>query len=111
MTQKLALDSLNAMPAADFAADLDDVFVHDAWVAQAVAGGRPYPTIEALHAAMLQAVVKAPADKQLAFIRAHPELGSKVARADISADSQAEQGGLGLDRLSEEEFARFSNFN
>ena len=32
-------------------------------------------------------------------------------RADLTADSQAEQGSLGLDRLSEAEFSRFSRLN
>src|SRR5690606_21473864 len=50
-------------------------------------------------------------ERQLGFIRAHPELGSRVKRLDITADSQAEQGALGLDRLSEAEFARFSELN
>ena len=111
MTHRFTLERLNTMPAAEFVAALGDVFEHAAWVAEQAAAGRPYPTIEALHAGMLQAVITAPADKQLAFIRAHPELGSNIVRADITADSQAEQGSLGLDRLSEEEFARFSNFN
>ena len=111
MTHRFTLERLNNMPAAEFVAALGDVFEHAAWVAEQAAAGRPYPTIEALHEGMLRAVATAPADKQLAFIRAHPELGSKIKRADMTADSQAEQGGLGLDRLSEEEFARFSNFN
>jgi 2-oxo-4-hydroxy-4-carboxy-5-ureidoimidazoline decarboxylase len=108
---RFTLERLNAMPAAEFVATLGGVFEHAAWVAEQAASGRPYPTVEALHAGMLRAVTGAPADKQLAFIREHPELGSKVKRADLTADSQAEQGGLGLDQLSEEEFARFSNFN
>jgi 2-oxo-4-hydroxy-4-carboxy-5-ureidoimidazoline decarboxylase len=111
MTHRIPLQQLNSIPVMEFVAALGDVFEHAPWVAEQAAAGRPYPTIEALHAAMLRAVAKAPAETQLAFIRAHPELGSKVARADITADSQAEQGSLGLDRLSEEEFARFSNFN
>ena len=100
------------MPVPDFVGALGDVFEHAPWVAEQAAAGRPYPTVEALHEAMVQAVAaKAPADQQLAFIRAHPELGSKVRRADITADSQAEQGSLGLDRLSDEEFARFTTLN
>ena len=46
-----------------------------------------------------------------AFIGGHPELGSRVKRADLTAHSQAEQGGLGLDRLSAEEFDRFNRLN
>ena len=111
MTQKFVLDRLNAMPAADFAAALADVFEHGAWVAGQAADARPYRTVEALHQGLMQAVSHAPKEAQLAFIRAHPELGSKARRADVTVASQAEQGSLGLDRLSEEEFTRFSTLN
>lgn len=111
MTASFTLDRLNAAPASDFAEALGDVFEHASWVAEAAASARPHATVAALHAAMLTAVETSPPDRQLAFIRAHPELGSKVKRADITADSQAEQGSLGLDRLSEGEFAHFSRLN
>lgn len=111
MTHRFTLERLNNMPPAEFVAALGDVFEHAPWVAEQAAAGRPYPTIEALHGGMVQAVAAASSEKQLAFIRAHPELGSKVARADMTADSQAEQGSLGLDRLSDEEFGRFSKLN
>jgi 2-oxo-4-hydroxy-4-carboxy-5-ureidoimidazoline decarboxylase len=60
---------------------------------------------------MMGVVRAAPADRQHAFIAGHPELGSRVARRDLTDASQAEQGGLGLDRLSAEEFTRFSRLN
>ncbi|NWG25814.1 MAG: 2-oxo-4-hydroxy-4-carboxy-5-ureidoimidazoline decarboxylase [Pseudorhodoplanes sp.] len=111
MTAPFSLERLNAMSARDFAAALGDVFEHADWVADAAARSRPYPSVAALHEGMLRAVREAPADRQLAFLRGHPELGSKVARADLTRDSQSEQGSLGLDRLGEEEFARFSRLN
>jgi len=111
MTSNLSLDQLNALPPEAFVAALGDVFEHAPWVAQATAAGRPYRTVADLHLAMTRAVAQAPADTQLAFIRAHPELGSKVKRVDITADSQAEQGSLGLDRLSDREYQRFVALN
>ena len=96
------------MPAPSFVAALGEVFEHAPWVAEAAAEGRPYPTVEALHGAMMQAVRAAPPERQQAFIGGHPELGSRVNRADLTDASQAEQGRLGLDRLSAEEFDRFS---
>jgi 2-oxo-4-hydroxy-4-carboxy-5-ureidoimidazoline decarboxylase len=108
---RFTLADLNGMPVGAFVSALTDVFEHAPWVAEAAAAGRPYPTVEALHAGMLRAVTSAPADKQLGFIRAHPELGSTFKRADLTAPSQAEQGSLGLDRLGDDEFARFSNVN
>ena len=111
MTHRFTLQDLNAMPISAFVAALGDVFEHAPWVAERSAAGRPYPTIEALHEGMLRAVSEAPAAQQLAFIRNHPELGSKVARAELTPDSQSEQGSLGLDRLSEQDFNRFSTLN
>jgi 2-oxo-4-hydroxy-4-carboxy-5-ureidoimidazoline decarboxylase len=105
------LESLNLLPVSGFVDAIGDVFEHAPWVAEETAGKRPFPTVAALHAAMLDTVKTSPAERQLAFIRAHPELGSKVKRADLTADSQAEQGGLGLDRLSEDEFQRFTKLN
>ena len=87
------------------------MFEHAAWVAEIAATGRPYSTVTALHDAMMQAVRQAPAARQASFIGGHPELGSRVKRADLTRDSQSEQGGLGLDRLSAEEFDRFTRLN
>ena len=107
----LTLSGLNALPPCSFVAALAEVFEHAPWVAEAAARGRPYPTVTALHNAMMQAVRSAPPDRQQAFIGGHPELGSRLKRADLTDHSKAEQGGLGLDRLSTEEFARFSRLN
>jgi 2-oxo-4-hydroxy-4-carboxy-5-ureidoimidazoline decarboxylase len=105
------LFGLNALPPASFVAALAEVFEHAPWVAEGAAAGRPYPTVAALHDAMMQAVLRAPADRQLALIAGHPELGSRVRRAELTDASQAEQGSLGLDRLSAEDFDRFSRLN
>jgi 2-oxo-4-hydroxy-4-carboxy-5-ureidoimidazoline decarboxylase len=105
------LDALNAATPEAFVAALGDVFEHAPWVAAAVAPRRPFATVTALHEAMLAAVTTAPIETQIAFLNAHPELGSKVARAEWTADSTAEQGSLGLDRLSDAEFARFQTLN
>lgn len=111
MTVSFTLDRLNALPADGFVNAIGDIFEHAPWVAAKAAGQRPFATVAALQEGMADVVRTAPADEQLAFIRAHPELGSKVRRADITAESQAEQGSLGLDRLSDEEFDRFARLN
>lgn len=108
----VTLDELNACPEQAFVSTLGGVFEHAAWVAAAAARGRPFGTVAALHEAMVEAVRQAPADQQLAFIKGHPELGGKVARAGAMTDhSKAEQGALGLDRLSDAEFERFGTLN
>lgn len=93
-------------------AAVGDVFEHAPWVAERAWAARPFASVAALHDAMLQAVRAAPRAQQLAFLRGHPELAGKVARAGaMTADSKSEQGGLGLDRLSDTDFARFERAN
>jgi 2-oxo-4-hydroxy-4-carboxy-5-ureidoimidazoline decarboxylase len=57
---------------------------------------------------MAAAVEHASSEEQLALIRAHPDLG---ARARMSAASQGEQAGAGLDRLTASEFDRLQRLN
>ena len=107
----VTLAALNALSGDAFVAALGEVFEHAPWVAEAAARARPFAGIGALHDAMIAAVRAAPRARQLEFIRGHPELGSKVARAELTRESQTEQGSLGLDRLSGEEFSRFAKLN
>jgi len=105
------LEYLNTCSRDAFVSALGGVFEHAPWVAEAAFPFRPFLTVAALHDAMMEAVRKAPDERQLAFVRGHPELGSKVGRTDLTHASKAEQGSLGLDRLSDEEFARFTRLN
>jgi 2-oxo-4-hydroxy-4-carboxy-5-ureidoimidazoline decarboxylase len=61
---------------------------------------------------MIAAVNTASADATLKLVKAHPDLAGKAARAGaLTADSTQEQASVGLDRLSEAEFARFHKLN
>jgi 2-oxo-4-hydroxy-4-carboxy-5-ureidoimidazoline decarboxylase len=106
------LDYLNTCAPDAFAAALGEIFEHSPWVAEAAAARRPFPTVTALHDAMVAAVRSAPPDRKLAFLKAHPELGSKLGRSPVLTEaSRDEQGSLGLDRLSDEEFEKFNRLN
>ncbi len=108
----MTLSEANALPPADFVRAFEGIYEHSPWVAEAVQPQRPFPSTEALQQAMRQAVDRAPLEKQLALIHAHPDLAGKLARAGgLTADSTREQAGLGLDRLSDEEYDRFSTLN
>jgi len=108
----IGLDQLSTRDRAAFVAAVGDVFEHAPWVAERAYPARPFVTVAALHGAMMQALRSAPRNEQLAFLRGHPELAGKVARAGaMTPDSRAEQGGLGLDRLSPADFARFERAN
>src|SRR5262249_31318020 len=95
-----------------FVATVGDVFEHAPWVAERAYTARPFASVAELHGAMMQAVHAAPRERQLAFLRGHPELAGKVARVGaMTADSKADRGGLGLARLSDNDFARFERVN
>ena len=111
-TSTVHLERLNAEPVDDFVAALAGIYEHSPWVAAAVAGQRPFGSLAALNAAMIAAVRAAPTAERLALIVRHPDLAGKTARAGaLTAESQSEQGGAGLDRLSEAEYARFHRLN
>ena len=106
------LGELNRMGSADFAAAIGDTFERAPWVAEAAAAGRPFAGVAALHEAMMGALRAAPRERQLAFLRGHPDLAGRAARSGaMTEDSKHEQASVGLDRLSEEEFARFHRLN
>ncbi len=107
-----SLDDLNRATAGEFAAAVGDTFELAPWVAEAAAAKRPFATVIALHEAMMGAVRAAPRERQLAFVCGHPDLAGKAARAGaLTVDSRHEQASVGLDTLSEEEFARFHHLN
>ena len=72
-------------------AALGGIFEHAPWVAERAFAARPFATVADLHAALMAAVTSAHAGvEQLAFIRGHPELAGKVARAGaMTAESRA----------------------
>jgi 2-oxo-4-hydroxy-4-carboxy-5-ureidoimidazoline decarboxylase len=106
------LAALNAADRDAFGSALAGVFENAPWVAERASARRPFATVVDLHRALMAAVTDAGEAEQMAFIRGHPELAGKVARAGaMTAESRQEQGSLGLDRLSEAEFARFERLN
>lgn len=106
------LDVLNHAAPADFCAAVGETFELAPWVAETVASKRPFASVTALHEAMMGVVRAAPRDLQLAFLRGHPDLAGKAARAGaLTEESRHEQASVGLDSLSEEDFQRFHHLN
>jgi 2-oxo-4-hydroxy-4-carboxy-5-ureidoimidazoline decarboxylase len=109
---QVSLDDINAADRSGFIAALGDIFEHASWVAEAAYAARPFASLASLHDAMTAAVRAADAARKRALIDGHPDLAGKAARAGtMTVDSKAEQSSAGLDRLSEEEFARFNRLN
>jgi 2-oxo-4-hydroxy-4-carboxy-5-ureidoimidazoline decarboxylase len=112
MTRQINLQSLNTLGAEEFSRRLGGIFEHSPWIAERVAGRRPFASLEALHTAMVDEVEAAGEAAQLALLRAHPELAGKAAvRGELTAESSREQGGVGLDQCTSEEFARLQKLN
>jgi len=85
------------------------LFEHSPWVE---ARADAQPSSGDRHADLMAVVHAASAEEQLALICAHPELAGKAALdRTLTEASAAEQASAGLDRLSEEEFARFHALN
>src|ERR1700688_1566231 len=111
MSQK-ALSELNACSKADFVGALANIFEYSPWIAEQAASARPFAGVKQLFDAMKGAVDRAPPELRLALIRAHPDLASKTQRAaGLTAESNAEQNSVGLDRLSDAEYEAFERVN
>ena len=108
----MTLEELNGLSTAGFVAALGAIYEHSPWVAKAVAAFRPFASVAALHRAMEKAVDTALPEQKMALVAGHPDLGGKLARAGkLEAASASEQAGLGLDRLTDEEFDAFDGMN
>jgi 2-oxo-4-hydroxy-4-carboxy-5-ureidoimidazoline decarboxylase len=109
---QLTLDALNKAERSDFVAAFGDLVEHAPWVAEAIESARPFASLAAVLEAIAATLAKAVPERRLAVIKAHPDLAGKAARAGtLTRESTSEQASAGLDRLSEEEFARFSRLN
>jgi OHCU decarboxylase len=84
----------------EFLSRYSGLFDHSPWIVERAVLRRPFNDV---HAALMQVVVDATEDEQLALIRAHPELAGKAAvDHTLTEASTAEQASAGLDRLTPE---------
>jgi 2-oxo-4-hydroxy-4-carboxy-5-ureidoimidazoline decarboxylase len=103
-----SLAQLNAMSQAEFIAVLGAVFEETPAIAQIAWHARPFTSASDLHQQMVKVVSYLSSEHELALIRAHPDLGSRLAMAQASVKEQA---GVGLDRLSPQEYEQFQHLN
>lgn len=108
----MTLAEINALDLGAFVERLGSIVEHSPWIAKEAWPRRPFASVDALHAAIVAALMRTPVETQLVVIRAHPELAGKAAiRGEMTADSKFEQGGAGLNQCSPQEFARLSALN
>ena len=106
------MEHLNRLDLPAWLARFGGVFEHSPWVAEGAWRRKerfgPFASVDELHQAMMRAVEEAPPEKQLALVRAHPELAGGEA---LTLDSTSEQGRLGFNRLSKAELEQMSRLN
>ena len=106
------LAQINALDEAAFSARLGGIYEHSPWVAQRTWPRRPFASVQALQAAMQDALIAAQPSEQLALIRAHPELAGRLAIAgQLTEASRSEQSAAGLNQCTPEEFAQLQALN
>ncbi|MBR0844942.1 2-oxo-4-hydroxy-4-carboxy-5-ureidoimidazoline decarboxylase [Bradyrhizobium liaoningense] len=109
---QISLSDLNAASKVDFVSALANVVEYSPWIAEQLAGKRPFAGVNQLHTALMAVIQAAEPEVQLALIRAHPDLASKTQRAaGLTVESTDEQNSAGLDRLSDAEYAAFERVN
>ena len=108
----LTLDQLNRADRSQLTALLDGIYEHSPWVAEAAWAARPWLSLAALKVALSTVVREAGRERQLALIRAHPELAGKAMLSKtLTAESNNEQGRAGLADCTPDEFARIQRLN
>lgn len=98
-----------------FVSQFGGVFEHSEWIAEAAFDlelGPAHDTPTGLHHALCRIFRSSGADKQLKVLKAHPDLAGKLAMAKkLTAHSTDEQASAGLDALTDDERARFTELN
>src|ERR1700691_2186338 len=96
-----SLAALNSCDRETFVAALGHLFEHSPWVAAETWPKRPFRDADGLHAALCATMRAVPAERQLALVRAHPDLAGRLAKAGaLTESSLREQSAAGLDRLA-----------
>ncbi len=108
------LGDLNRLDREAFVSLIGPVFENSPWIAEAAWQNRPWSTLVDLHSDMTSVIANTGRERQLALIRAHPDLVGRAAQAGtLTRESTAEQRAAGLDpdALRPEEIAQFQSLN
>lgn len=100
--------AVNGLSETAFVEAFGELFEQSPALARALAQQRPFESGAAMQAAIAPILQSLSPEAQVAFLCAHPDLGSKAKMAEASVQEQA---GAGLDQLSPAEFARFQQLN
>ncbi|MEL7343509.1 MAG: allantoinase PuuE [Pseudomonadota bacterium] len=99
----------------DFVSAFGSIFEHSPWVAERAFErelGPTHDTATGVHAALAAVFRSATENERLGVLTAHPDLAGKLAAAKrLTAESTSEQASAGLDELTDDERARFTELN
>jgi len=91
---------------------LDGIYENSPWIAEAALARGPFRSLAHLKCALAQVVAEAGPDRQLALLRAHPELAGKAMVTNtLTAESTGEQTRAGLAHCTREEFDKLQRLN
>lgn len=112
MSKQLTLQEINVLDQKSFVTALGSLFEGPPWVVRQTWHARPFASLTELHQALCAVLDQAPVEWQVALISAHPDLVGRIALAGtLTPESTSEQASAGLDRLSLEEIATFTQLN
>jgi 2-oxo-4-hydroxy-4-carboxy-5-ureidoimidazoline decarboxylase len=115
-----SLAEINSLDRAAFTAVLGHLFEHSPWVADETWLKKPFRDAAHLHTELCATMRAAPRDRQLALVRAHPDLAGRLPRPEpaegahhnkLTAESTREQASAGLNQLGAAELAEFQKLN
>ncbi len=108
----ISLAQMSQSSSEGFVAALGGIFEHSPWVAEAAWAQRPFKNVADLHAKMAGAMRASSHARQLALLRAHPELaGRAMASNTLTADSTNEQTRSGLTQCTPAELQTLQTLN
>ena len=103
---------LNCCAPDEFFELLDGIYEHSPWILHDAIRQRPFVSLPALKLALAGVALHAAPDRQLALLRAHPELAGKAALAgELTRASSGEQVAAGLNHCSVQELATLQRLN
>ncbi len=109
VAKPLTLAQVNNLDRENFARAIGPVFEHSPWIAEATWTIHPFHDLKQLHHALCQNVVEAGEARQLALIRAHPDLAALA--GTLTRESTGEQASAGLNQLTPEAVGLFQKQN
>jgi len=109
---RLTIPEINSLSCSEFVRVFGGVFEHSPWIAEGACEKRPFAGMEQLHGALCDTVKMSAQEKQLALLRAHPDLVGRLAEENqLTKESAREQASAGLDCLAPDEVAQFQRNN